>query len=486
MTESRVIRLTSQGDHVLEFIRTFLTLGGSYVGQPFIPLEWMEDAIRDIYLLDPKTLKRKHRTYLLGVPRKNAKSTLGAALALYHLVIDQADASPQVISAAGDRKQAKLVFDEAKRMVVASPLLSDACTVFRDEIRCKHNGGIYKAVSADAGLAHGLNPSMVIVDEYHVHKNADLYTALTTGSATRSQPLTLVISTAGHDLESPLGLLYQYGRKVESGEVDDSSFGFLWYGPKDTEELEPGDPAVWQRFNPSIEIMNLDEFASAFKSTPESEFIRYRLNGWTSSAQAFLPHGSWDLLTDKAKALEPKDEVVLGFDGAWKGDSTALVAWRIHDLHCEVLGVWEAPPDDPHWRTPATEVEDAIRDACATYVVREVAADPWRFEQSLLRLMDEGVPIVEFPTNSLARIVPATQSFYTAVMDQTITHNGDPALARHLANAITKADNRGVRIIKEYKSSTKHIDIAVAAIIGLHRAIVWRDEESTEPQILLL
>jgi phage terminase large subunit-like protein len=478
--------MLTQGDHVVDFIETFLTLGGSYVGQPFIPLDWMAEAIRDIYALDPVTGKRKHRTYVLGVPRKNAKSTLGAALAVYQLVVDTADAAPQVISAAGDRKQAKLVFDEAKRMILASPELAEVCQVFRDEIRCSITGGTYKAVSADAGLAHGLNPSFVIVDEYHVHRTSDLYVALTTGSATRDQPLTLVISTAGHDLESPLGKLYQYGRRVESGEVDDPSFGFRWYGPREDENIDPADPAVWERFNPSISIMNLEEFASAYKSTPESEFIRYRLNGWTASQEAFLPHGAWDAREDLTKTLEPHDEVILGFDGAWKGDSTGLVAWRIHDLHCEVLGHWEAPIGDPHWRTPAREVEDRIRWACSTYSVREVVADPYRFEQSLLMLQEEGIPIVEFPSNSLARIIPATQAFYSAVMDGKVTHNGDPSLARHLANATTKADSRGIRIVKEYKASTKFIDLAVATILGLHRALIWRDEEMTEPQLLVL
>lgn len=476
----------TQGDQVLDFIRTFLTLGGSYLGQPFIPLDWMEDVIRDIYLLDSETGKRKHRTYLLGVPRKNAKSTLGAALAVYQLVVDTADPAPQIISAAGDRKQARLVFDEAKRMVNSSPDLLDVCTVWRDEIRCELTDGLYKAVSADAGLAHGLNPSFVIVDEYHVHKNADLYTALTTGSATRNQPLTLIISTAGYDLESPLGKLYQYGRRVEAGEVDDPSFGFRWYGPREDEDIDPADPKVWERFNPSMSIMNLEEFESAYKSTQESEFIRYRLNGWTSSATAFLPHGAWEDREDKTKKLEPNDEVVLGFDGAWKGDSTALVAWRLNDLHCEVLGHWEAPIGDPHWRTPAHDVEDRIRWAWETYTVREVVADPWRFEQSLLKLQEEGLPIVEFPTNSLARIIPATQAFYEAVMDDKVTHNGDPALARHLANATTKVDTRGIRIVKEYRSSQKFIDLAVAAIIGLQRALIWRDEEVVEPQLLVL
>ena len=477
--------MESQGPQVVEFIKTFLTLGGSYAGDPFIPLPWMVDVIEDIYALKPDGT-RKHRTYLLGVPRKNAKSTIAAGLAIYHLIVDTADPNPVIISAAGDRKQAKLVFDEAKRMIQSDPDLASICQVFRDEIRCTKTGGIYKVVSADAGLAHGLNPSIVIVDEYHVHKNDELFVALTTGSATRRQPLTLVITTAGFDLESPLGRLYQYGRRVESGEVDDPSFGFRWYGPHEDEEFDPKDPEVWERFNPSWAIINNDEFASAALTTPESQFIRYGLNGWTSSESAWLPHGAWEDRVNTEDPLLPGDEVILGFDGAWKGDSTALVACRLRDLHLSLIGLWEAPADDPHWRTPAEEVKEAIREACRTYQTREVACDPYRFEQSLMDLLEEGFPIVEYPTSSLARMVPATHDFYSGVMDGTLSHDGNPALARHLGNAVLREDNRGARITKEYRASRKHIDAAVAALIAHHRAVQFREEAPETPATIFV
>lgn len=475
----------THGPTVAQFCRDFLTLNGSFAGQVFDPLGWVEDVLADIFALDDDG-RRRHRTYLLGVPRKNAKSTLGAAIAVYMLVCDRSDDAPQIISAAGDRKQARLVFEMAKGMIQASPELLEVCTVYRDEIRCELNGGTYKAVSAEAGLAHGLNPSTVIVDEYHVHKTEDLYVALNTGSATRNEPLTLVISTAGFDVEgSPLGKLYTYAKKVKAGEVDDPAMGSTWYGPPEG-EFDHTDEKTWAACNPSWSIMNHEEMATACRQMPESEFVRYRLNGWTSTETAWLPAGAWAGRHDPDKSIEAGDTVVLGFDGAWKGDSTGLLAVRLEDLHVEVLGHWEAPTDDPHWRTPAGEVEDAIRSACARYSVREVAADPWRFEQSLLKLSEEGLPIVEFPSNSLARMIPATQAVYDSVMDGQLTHDGNPALARHVGNAVLKADARGARITKEHKASTRHIDLAVAMVIGVQRAAVWRDETPVEAQLLVL
>lgn len=482
------------GPRVARFIETFLTLGGSFLGQPFRLLPWQHEVLDDIYRLQEDG-RRARRMYVLGLPRKNGKSQLGAAVALYHLIADTADQAPQVISAAGDRKQARLVFDEARRMVLASPELSAVCTVHRDTITCHRNGGTYRAVSADAGLQQGLNPSMVVFDELHVFKNSELLDALTLGSAARNQPLFLIISTAGYDLDGPLGRLYTKGLRTDGhrlngrrcqGEEHDPAFGMSWYGPEPGEEVEPKDPAVWERCNPSWPLLNADEFAASQRTTPEAAFVRYRLNGWTSAENAWLPHGAWERLYLPDYVIEPKAPVVLGFDGAWKGDSTGLVAVEIETSHIERLGLWEAPSNDPDWRTPATEVEDAIRAACDHFSVRELAADPWRFEQSLLKLSDEGVPVVEFPTNSVARMVPATQAFYEAVMDEGLSHDGDPALARHLANAVLKEDGRGGRITKEFRNSRRHIDLAVAAVIGHHRAGLVQDEQPRpEPRLLV-
>jgi len=467
----------SKGPSVVRFCENFLTLNGSFAGQPFHPLPWMKEVLEDIYVLNPDTGRRLRRTYLLGVPRKNAKSTLGAAIAVYQLVMDRSDAEPQIISAASTRDQARLVFAMAKGMIEADEDLSSVCKVYRNEIINTETGGVYKVVSADAGAAHGLNPSTVIVDEYHAHKTDDLYVALTTGSGMRQEPMTIVISTAGHDLDSPLGKLYQYGRRVESGEVNDPTFGFRWYGPREGEEFDPSTADAWQRFNPSWEIMNQEDFDSAFKRTPESEFVRYRLNGWTATQEAWLPHGIWDQCMDDTKPLQEKDRVILGFDGSFAGDCTALVAVRIEDLHLERVAIWERPEGDKTWRVPVQNVEDVIRETFDKYTVQELVADPYFFQVTLQKLEDDGFPVVEFPTNG-TRMIPPTKTFFDAVLDKELSHDGDPVLARHVSNTVLKTDARGSRITKEYKSSSRYIDLTVASVIALGRARAWREQQA--------
>jgi len=481
--------MNTQGHNVIRFLEEFLTLGGSYFGQPFEVLDFQREVINDIYRLDDEG-KRLHRTYLLGLPRKNAKTTLAAALGVYHLIADDADAAPVAIAAAGDRQQARLVFDEVRRMIQANEDLASVCTVYRNEVKCHRNGGTFRVVSADAGLQQGLNPSFVVIDEYHVHKTAELFDALTLGSATRSQPLTLVISTAGFDLESPLGRLYRYGAKVTSGEIEDPSFGMTWWGPAENEEYDLHDPEVWARFNPAwAHFMNQGEFESAHRRTAQAPFIRYRLNGWTKAENSWLPAGVFEGLASERR-LEPGEPVVLGFDGAWQSDSTALVACSVEEpRHIEIIGLWEKPDDQSAmgWRTPVHEVYSTITDAFEKFSVVELAADPWRFEQSLASLAEEGYPVVEFPTGSVQRMTQATQAMFDAVIDGRLSHSGDPALIRHFSNAVLREDARGARVTKDRRGSTRKIDAAVAAIIAHHRAVSWREVEApAEPQLLVL
>ena len=236
--------------------------------------------------------------------------------------------------------------------------------------------------------------------------------------------------------------------------------------------------------------MNLEEFESAHRRTAEAPFIRYRLNGWTKAESAWLSAGVFENLSTDRR-LEPGERVVLGFDGAWASDSTALVACTIDEpRHLEVVGVWEKP-DDQHamgWRTPIHEVTDAIAAAFEKFNVVELTADPWRWELVLQDLSDEGFPVTEYPTNQTSRMVPATQAIYDAIQDGTLSHSGDPALVRHFRNCVLKEDARGgARLTKNHRGSTKKIDLAIASVIAHHRACSWREElVPTEPQLLIL
>jgi phage terminase large subunit-like protein len=394
--------------------------------------------------------EHRHRTAYIGLPRKNGKSTIGAALALYGLIADGEEGA-EVYSCAGDRTQARIVFEEAKRMVLAEPELSAIVKVYRWHMEGPRNS-IYRALSADAKLQQGLNPSFVIFDEVHVQPNFDLWTAMTMGTGTRVRPLVIGITTAGFDKTTLAWDLYERG---QAGELY-----FRWFQPADP-NADWLDHAVWAEANPALGDFLFPE-ALAEDAKHESSFRRYHLNQWTSTHTAWLPHGAWDAIrADRTIGDEP---IVLGFDGAWSNDSTALVGCTIRDPHLFVLGLWT--PDQDLGHVDLGQVERGVRDALARYHVRALAFDPARFQDFYARLELEGFPLIEWQTNSLPRMVPACQEFYTAVIEHRLTHDGDPRLAQHIANAVLREDHRGPRIVKESKTSPRKIDLAVAAVIA--------------------
>jgi phage terminase large subunit-like protein len=131
-----------------------------------------------------------------------------------------------------------------------------------------------------------------------------------------------------------------------------------------------------------------------------------------------------------------------------------------------VIDYWQPTTQDP---VPVLDVEEAIRIACKERQVVNVVADPFRWTRSLQVLAGEGFPVLEFPQQP-GRLAPATSSFYEAVVNKALTHDGHAELARHISHAIIKQDPRGVRITKESKKSTRRIDLAMAAIMAFDRA----------------
>ena len=175
---------------------------------------------------------------------------------------------------------------------------------------------------------------------------------------------------------------------------------------------------------------------------------------------------------------DPVDaELVLGVDGSFNGDTTAIVAVTVpksqdDKAHVFLVGAWEKQPNDSDdWRVDTVEVEDTIRMFCQKFRgVKEVAFDPFRWQRSMQVLMDDGLPVVEWPSTSARRMIPATQKVYDAVTEGKLTHDGSALLARHIDNCVLKVDNLGGRIVKESRNSNRRIDAAVAFVIAYDRA----------------
>jgi len=471
-----------KGASVIEFAEIFGIItkdsiaGGA--GEPLVLREWQKELLRHVYARGDDGGLR-HRINLIGMPRKQGKSAVASTLGVYSLFASGIKGA-EVYSCAADRDQARIVFADAKRMVEASPDLMGMAKLYRDAIEIPEFNSVYRVLSSEAFTKEGLSPTAVIFDELHAQPNRELFDVMSLAQGARGSMATLIaITTAGVKTDSTgqdsiCYSLYQYGQKVARGEVDDPSFFMAWW--EAPQEADHRLQETWEIANPGLgDICALSDFESSVRRTPEAEFRTKRCNQWVSSRLSWLPTGAWDAC-ETIQDLDTNAEYVLGFDGSFNGDTTVIVGCRIasnedEKPHIFLVKAWEKPVDsDDSWRVDVSDAENAILEFCAKYHVREVACDPFRWQRSMEALMDAGVPIVEWPTTSARRMVAACAAFYDAVLEQRVTHDGNPMIARHFDNAVVKIDNLGPRIVKENRNSLRKIDAAVASVVAYDRA----------------
>jgi phage terminase large subunit-like protein len=225
-------------------------------------------------------------------------------------------------------------------------------------------------------------------------------------------------------------------------------------------------------YGPAAAWMDLEAIADAYDDpqTSAPEWTRYWFNRPVSLQGSFLEQRAWDEC-HVARPIPDGVDVVLALDGSYNGDSTGVMAIQVGEFpHMVVGGLWEKDDADAEWRVNYGDVEEHIRGLCRRWRVVEITADPYRWARSLEVLAAEGLPVTEFP-QSPARMSPATKRLADMVNTRAVTHDGDPRLARHVSNAVLKSDSRGDRLAKETKNSTRKIDLAVCAVMGLDRAM---------------
>ena len=471
------------GEFAIEFAETFGSIGkdgiAGRVGDALKLRGWQKELIKRVYARDEDG-GLSFRTALIGMPRKNGKSALSsAAFALYSLLAEGVEGG-EVYSIAAEKEQARIVFADAKRICETTEL-SEMVTLYRDAIYVPTTKSVYRVLSAEAYSKEGYNPHRVIADELHAHKDRSLFDVMSLAMGNRGKLGQLIsITTAGQKSDmtgqdSIAYSLYQYGQKVARGEVNDPSFFMAWWEAHADADFK--DPASWRAANPGFDdLVAEDDFVSAARRTPEAEFRTKRLNQWVSGAQAWLPQGAWDELAGDFEWPADQD-YVLGFDGSYSGDSTAIVAVTVpkdDELpKVKLVATWEKnfDRDGDDWRVPIAEVEATIIAWCQQYPqVREIACDPFRWARTMESLLEHGLPIIEYNTGYLKLMIPATAKVFDAVVEKKLVHDGNPALSRHLDNCVLKVDARGPRVTKDKDGSKRKIDNAIAFVIAFDRA----------------
>jgi phage terminase large subunit-like protein len=185
----------------------------------------------------------------------------------------------------------------------------------------------------------------------------DVYEAVVARAGKREQSLVLAISTPPRDgnTDTVMWRLVEHGR-----EGGDPSFYFTEFAAPDGCDVDDED--AWHTANPALgDFLHIDALRSTRKTMRESTFRAWRLGQWPQIIDnAWLPPGAWAACSVASGVAPEHAEVVLGFDGSFSGDCTALVAVTIGDRpHVELVNLWEAPEGARDWRVPVLEVEQA-------------------------------------------------------------------------------------------------------------------------------
>lgn len=502
----------TRGFHVIRWIeRHCVHTNGEWIGRPFRLLDWQKDLLLELFELEwfPEPdldrypaggeWRRRYRWALIGLPKKNGKTELAAALALYLLIGDE-EPAPLIACAAGSDEQADLVYGAARTMIELSPTLSQVAIPYEREIQVPSiPGSKLKRVAAVAGTNDGQNLHAVICDELHEwlgQKGEQTWNVLTGGGGTRRQPLIIQITTAGFDPETILGKQYAYGRAIERGEIEDRRYFFRWVeAPRVDAKGKPldyRDPAVWWLANPSLGTLVREDFlADQVTKKTEATFRRYYLNQWTEAEEAWLPDGAWEGCKAAWIGLDPKLPAYVAVDVGLRRDRTAVTVAQRVKVRMRDGSIRERTPvrartwgnpyptRDPRyhkWALPKAEITNYLGELYERFPVPAAqrddetvpgplfAYDPWNFGEEADELAARGLNMVETPQTD-ARMIPASQELYRLVMEQELAHDGDPTLAAHLAAAIAHAKPRGFRLTKR-PGQTKPIDAAISTAIA--------------------
>lgn len=427
-----------------------------WAGKPFTlePFQF-ENMILPVY----GTLvrgKRKYKRALFGIPRWNGKSETTALLHLYHMFAEPVYGGEQYAFAT-TRAQAAIIFDTAKRMINADPLLRSASKVYRNVIEVVETGCTFRALPFDADTSQGFHPSFASGDEIHVMKNMEMVDSMVTGMVGREEGMFVAITTAG----ARPGNMADQLRELWS---NDPRAYVYWQGASETDD--PTDPAVWRKANPASWI-TMDMLKSQFQALPLPVFQRLHLNLTSAAgdnARAFNPK-AWELCSD-APQIDLELPCVIGVDAAPRRDKTAVVLDQRDANGMHNVKAWHFEADPEAGLLDFDELKHLLRELHSTYNVSRIVVDPAHLYSIMDELNREGLPVEDFPQHA-SRMIPASMNLYDLIQMGRIRHGNDPILTKHVLNAGAKEiPPSGWRMTKVTK--LENIDAAVALAMAAH------------------
>lgn len=493
---------------VVDFIETFCCQSkGRWAGKPLTLLDWQKDYLMRLFGWKTRDGKRRYRRSYLEVAKKNGKSTMLSALAIFLLLAD-CEGAPEVYVNAVDREQASIIYDEASRMVKASPELLKRLSVIdsRKRIIDEAGNGKFVANSADVASKDGINASAVIFDELHRQKTREMWDIFEYAGASREQPLTISITTAGETQDGVWHEQREYSEKVNSGVIPDITHLGVVYRALESDDID--DPATWKKANPSLGVtISEEDFARELREAKEvptklANFKRLRLNIVARGDTAFVSIDKWDRCGSFI-AIERRTSVWMGGDLSSIDDLCALATiagdpadgfdvrmkfWLPDENIVELEHKHQVPYRT--WAdaglielTPGNVVDYSfIRREIVVladeFDLRKLLFDPYNAAKLALELKEQdGLP-VEFIRQGFLSLSGPTKQLLRLVLGGKLRHGGNAILKWHASNAVAEQDAAGNIKLSKGKSKKK-IDGMSALVNAIAAATDGPTEEDS-------
>lgn len=473
--------------------------GDRFENQPFKLEPWQKFIIYAIYGFYYKGTDDRviQRAYIL-ISRKNGKTALCSALALYHLLMGEN--GQEVVCGANSKDQATLLKDSTKKFIdkLPKPIKNNLHT-FRSLITFKQKDNKLKVLSSDAATLDGLNPSVGIIDEYHAAKNSDLYNVIKTGQLMRSNPLMFIISTAGVDLTSPCYTLELYSRQVLDGQIsDDRFFCCMWEIDKGD---KPEDEKNWYKASPNLGVsIRMENMRSDFSSATQqggtelAHFLTKNLNCWLKGGVSWISPDIVDKYSESIKNEFFYDkEVYIGYDLSKVRDMTALTIFTVYndiyyfknfyylpkgalDTHPlkATLTNWESfgyitltPGETVDYEYVREKIKEFERPNEGGYI-KKISFDKWNADTLSKELTEiDGLPCKPF-SQSIGNFNRPTKEFERLLFDGKVRLDNNPITAWMIGNVSIKEDNNGnAKPEKEYRDSARKVDGVISILQSL-------------------
>lgn len=498
---------------------------GEWAGDPFYLDPWQAFCWWNVQgWRSMEDGSRRFRKLYITVARKNGKTTFASGASTQMAFCDYPiEPGGRGFCAATKKDQAALLWSESRRMIEASPRLKKLCKIMGGRNKSggvvhvekgPQKGTTFEPVGSDSDKQDGLNPTFVWKDEIHEwqRKHRGLHEKLSTGGASRRQPLEGIITTAGDDDSEIWEEEHEFCcRVVEAGSrgetVDDTVFAFICQIDEDD---DPFDPSVWPKANPNWGVSVKPKYIEAqareatAKPSARNAFIRYHCNRRVASFEQAYPAHLWERGTLAFPEPQPGDLCFVSFDigrtndwAAWSAvwpqqftDDAGIDRWRYRirtKPYCckgtNVAADYTKPPYSEWIREgllgfqtdevlDTAELKQDVLGLTEEFRVLNVPYDDSYAKELALDLFNNhGVPVFNFYQTHLRYNEPLI-AFENALVEGRIDHGNCPVLNFQAGNCQYNYDPKGRRMLdKGNRQRWKKIDAMVATIMAFSEAI---------------